>query len=131
MRLSESRLRVVLSIATPPLLLTMAWGSWAVEAPLLVTGFFAVMTAGLGYVTAFDFATAIEVNDSGVHRICLLRRQLLPWDEISGIVQPRKRGLVLITRDRKRHILLDRYLEEGELDLLRTQVGPRDVQIGF
>lgn len=131
LRLNESRLRIALSVATPPLLLVMAWGSWAVEAPVLLTGFFAVMTAVLGYVAAWDFPTAIDVDSSGIHRICFLRRQLLPWDDIAGIVQPGKRGLVLVTEDRKRHILLDRFLAEGELDLLRAQARLREVQVGF
>ena len=131
LRLSESRLRVAMSLATPPLLVLLAWGAWALEAPSLVVAGLALLAAVLGYVAVFDFPLAIEVDSEGIHRVCLVRRQTEPWDDIAAIVQPRQRGLVLVTTNRKRHILLDRSLEEGELDLLRTQVGLRDVQVGF
>jgi hypothetical protein len=81
----------------------MAWGSWVVEAPMPVTAVLSVVAAWLGYVVAFDYPTAIEVDGIGTHRVCLLQRQLLPWDENAGIVQLRKRGLMLVTKDRKRH----------------------------
>ena len=129
--LGESKLRIALSVATPPMLLLMAWGSWAVEAPVLLTAILAGLTALLGYVVAFDFPFAIEVDGEGIHRLCILRRQLVRWDDIAGIVQPRKRGLVMVTEDRKRRILLDRTLKEGELDLLRTQARLRDVRTEF
>jgi hypothetical protein len=82
-------------------------------------------------VAVFDFASAVELDAEGIRRVCLLRRQLLPWGEITGIVQPRKRGLVVITDDRKRHILIDRMIGEDELDLFRTQARLRDVHIEF
>ncbi|MGH8951988.1 MAG: hypothetical protein ACRDX9_11240 [Acidimicrobiia bacterium] len=129
--LHESRLRVAMSLATPPLLVALAWGAWALEAPTLVVVGLALLAAFLGYVAIFDFPLAVEVDSEGIHRICLVRRQNDPWDDIAGIVQPKQRGLVLVTTDRKRHILLDRSLEEDELDLLRTQVGLRDVQVDF
>lgn len=131
LRLSESRLRIALSVATPPLLLAAAWGSWAVDASVFLTALLALLTAGLGYVAAFDFPIAVDVDSSGIHRICLLRRQLVAWDDIAAIVQPRNRGLIVVTEDRKRHILLDRFLEAGELDLLRAQAQLRDVKIEF
>jgi hypothetical protein len=131
LKLKESKPRVALSVATPPLLLIMAWGSWAVEAPMWLTAILAVLAALLGYVVAFDFPLAIEVDGEGIHRLCLLRRQLLKWDDIAGIVQPRKRGLVLVTEDRKRRILLDRGFDEGELDLLRAQARLRNVRTEF
>ncbi|HEY4606398.1 MAG TPA: PH domain-containing protein [Acidimicrobiia bacterium] len=131
LKLGESRLRIALSVATPPLLVFLAWGSWAVDAPSLVTWVLVVLIVLLGYVVAFDFALAIEVDANGIHRRCLLRRQLIPWGEIAGIVQPGRRGLVVVTDNRKRHVLLDRRLEEGERDLLRAQAQLRDVKVGF
>jgi hypothetical protein len=131
LRLNESRLRVAMSLATPPLLVALAWGAWALEAPRLVVAGLAVLAALLGYVAIFDFPLAIEVDSEGIHRVCLIRRQTEPWEDIAAVVQPRQKGLVLVTTSRKRHILLDRSLEEGELGLLRTEVGRRDVQVGF
>ena len=131
LRLSESWPRVALSLATPPLLVLLAWGSWLIETPMAVVAVLAILAALLGYVAVFDFPLAIEVDAEGIRRVSLLRRQLLPWSEIASIVQPRKSGLVVVTTNRKRHILLDRALEEGELDLLRAQARLRDVEIGF
>jgi hypothetical protein len=103
----------------------------AVDASVFLTALLALLTAGLGYVAAFDFPIAVDVDSSGIHRICLLRRQLVAWDDIAAIVQPRNRGLVVVTEDRKRHILLDRLLQAGELDLLRAQAQSRDVKTEF
>ncbi|MGH8914407.1 MAG: hypothetical protein ACRDZM_07825 [Acidimicrobiia bacterium] len=125
--LRESRVRVALAIVTPPLLLLLALGSWAVEAPLALTAILAGLTALLGYVVAFDFPLAIEIDGEGIHHACLLRRRLSRWDDITAIVQPRKRGLVLVTNDRKRRILLDRALDEPELDQLRTVARSREI----
>jgi hypothetical protein len=131
LRLGESRLRIALSLATPPLLVVLGWVSWLVEAPMGVVGVLAVLAALLGYVAAFDFPLAIEVDADGIHRVSLLRRQLTPWGDIASISQPRKNGLILVTNDDKRHILLDRAISEGELDLLRAQARLRDVHLGF
>lgn len=131
LRLGESRLRIALSLATPPLLVLLAWGSWLIEAPMAVVAVLAVLAALLGYVAAFDFPLAIEIDADGIHRVSLLRRQLMPWSDIASIAQPRRNGLVLVTTDQKRHILLDRAMEDGELDLLRAQARLRDVQLGF
>lgn len=131
LRLSESWPRVALSLATPPLLVLLAWGSWLIETPMAVVAVLAILAALLGYVAVLDFPLAIEVDAEGIRRVSLLRRQLLPWTEIASIVQPRKSGLVVVTTNRKRNILLDRALEEGELDLLRAQARLRDVEIGF
>jgi hypothetical protein len=131
LRLGESRLRVALSLATPPLLVILAWVAWLVDAPMVVVAVLAVLAALLGYVAVFDFPLAIEVDADGIHRVSLLRRQLTPWSEIASIAQPRKKGLMLVTSDDKRHILLDRAMGDGELDLLRAQARLRDVRPGF
>jgi hypothetical protein len=131
LRLGESRLRIALSLATPPLLVLLAWVSWLVAAPVVVVAVLAVLAALLGYVAAFDFPLAIEVDADGIHRISLLRRQLTPWSEIASITRPRKKGLILVTNDDKRHILLDRAMGNGELDLLREQARLRDIRPGF
>jgi hypothetical protein len=131
LRLGESRSRIALSLATPPLLVLLAWVAWLVEAPMLVVTVLAVLAAVLGYVAVFDFPLAIEVDAEGVHRVCLLRRQLTRWGDIASITQPRKSGLVLVTTGQKRLILVDRALEDGELDLLRAQARLREVTIGF
>lgn len=131
MRIPESRFRVILSMAAPPSLLVLVWGAWEVDAAWPVTAILAVLAVLLGYVILFDFPVALELDESGVHRACLLRRHTVPWDAIAAIVQPRRRGLLLITEDRKRHSLLDRRLDDDELDLLRDEAEMRGVRVEF
>lgn len=131
LRLGESRLRIALSLATPPLLVLLAWVSWLVAAPMAVVAVLAVLAALLGYVAAFDFPLAIEVDATGINRVSLLRRQLTPWSEIASLAQPRNKGLILVTHDDKRHILLDRAMGTDELDLLRAQARLRDISAAF
>ncbi|GEM_PF-2086095 len=128
-KLPESRLRIGLSLLTPPSLLALVWGAWAVQAPVWVTAGLLLLALFLGYVVAFDFSTALQIDSEGIHRLCLLRRETLRWEDIAAIVQPRRRGLILVTKDRKRRILLDRRLDSVELDLLRSRAQERDVRL--
>lgn len=121
MRLDEARWRVVLSMSTPPLLVAMAWGADLVGAPVFLTLALAALAALLGYVALFDYAKAISIDDTGIERLCILRRQRTPWEDVAGITRPRNRGLVLVTSSGKRRILLDRRLDDQELALLRAQ----------
>lgn len=131
MRIHEARSRVALSLATPPLLFGLAWTSWLTQGPTALTASFALLAAGLGYVVLFDFPLAVEVDGNGIHRLSLLRRRHLPWEEVVRIVKPRRRGLFVVDRAGKRHILVDRTLEEGELRLLRSQAERHQVSTSF
>lgn len=127
MRLDESRWRLVLSLVTPPLLVAMAWISELVDAPVFLSLALAGLAALLGYVALFDYARSIEVGEHGVDRICILRRQHTPWDDIAVIARPRGKGLVLVTKSGKSRVLLDRRLEDDELSLFRKRLGQMDV----
>jgi hypothetical protein len=131
MRAEESRTRIALSVAAPALLLLVAWGFWSVDAAMPLIATVLVLAVLLGYVVAFDFPTSIEVDSTGINRVCLFRRHVLEWDDILGIVQPRRGGLVVMTKDRKRHVLLDRLLEPEELDVLRVEAERNEVRIEF
>jgi hypothetical protein len=130
MRISESRVRVVLALATPPLLMAMALLTLAVGSPIGVPIVFGALGTLLGAVVIFDFPLAIEVNTNGLVRVCLLRHHSLSWEEVAAIVKPRRRGLVLVTTGRKRHVLIDRILDPDERNRLLEEGERHDIQIG-
>jgi hypothetical protein len=68
----------------------------------------------LAVVVLFDFPLAIATDETGLTRVCLVRHQLVPFREISVIIKPRRRGLLLIRTNRKRAVLIDRILEADE-----------------
>lgn len=131
MRISESAIRVILALATPPLLLAMALLTLSVGSPIAVPVVFGALGTLLGAVVVFDFPLAIEVNANGLVRVCLLRRHSISWEEIAAIVKPRRRGLVLVTTNRKRHVLVDRILDPDERNRLLDEGERHDIQIGL
>jgi hypothetical protein len=131
MRIPESKVRVALAVLTPPMLLGMALLTLAVQSPLPVPIVFGILGTLLGAVVIFDYPIAIELNDNGLVRICLLRHHRLSWDDIAAIVKPRRRGLVLVTNRRKRHVLIDRILEPDERLRLLSEGERRGIQMGL
>jgi len=131
MRISESTVRVILALATPPLLLVMALLTLSVGSPMAVPIVFGALGTLLGAVVVFDFPLAVEVNANGLVRVCLLRHHSLSWEEIAAIVKPRRRGLVLVTTNRKRHVLVDRILDPEERNRLLAEGERHDIQIGL
>ena len=131
MRIPESKVRVALAVLTPPMLLGMALLTLAVQSPLPVPIVFGILGTLLGAVVIFDYPIAIELNDNGLVRICLLRHHRLSWDDIAAIVKPRRRGLVLVTNSRKRHVLIDRILEPDERLRLLSEGERRGIQMGL
>lgn len=130
-RIPESKIRVTLAVVTPPLLLGMALLTLAVESPLAVPVVFGILGTLLGTVVIFDYPLAIELNETGLVRVCLLRHHRLSWDDIAAIVKPRRRGLVLVTTKRKRHVLIDRILEPDERTRLMSEAERHGIQIGI
>lgn len=128
LRIRESRLRAGLSLATPPLLVVMAWGAYLVDSPVFVTAILAILAAALGYIVLFDFPLSIDINDEGIRRNCLLLSRLIDWDEMEGITRPKRRGLTVATNSGKQIMLIDRSLDSGELDLIETQARLRHVK---
>ncbi|CAN5822787.1 hypothetical protein BH23ACT4_BH23ACT4_11380 [soil metagenome] len=131
LRIPESKVRVALAVLTPPMLLGMGLLTISVQSPTPVPLVFGILGTLLGAVVILDYPIAIEVNDAGVVRICLLRHHRLSWDEISAIVKPRRKGLVLVTNRRKRHVLIDRILEPEERQRLLSEGEGRGVQMGI
>lgn len=114
MRIPESKIRVVLALITPPLLIGMAVLTLIVESPLAVPIVFGGLGTVLAAIVIFDFPLAVETDDTGLTRICLMRHPTVPYRDISVIIKPRRRGLLLIKTSRKRSVLIDRILEADE-----------------
>jgi hypothetical protein len=128
LRIKESKLRAGLSIATPPLLLIMGLGVAGVDGPLLVALVCTFLATVLGYVMLWDFPLSIDIDESGIQRNCVLRRDLLEWDDLEGITRARRRGVTAVTKSGKQKILIDRHLDDSETDLLETQAQLRGVK---
>ncbi|HEY7468628.1 MAG TPA: PH domain-containing protein [Acidimicrobiia bacterium] len=128
-RFPESRLRVALSLLTPPSMLLMAWGAWVIGAAWPVTVLLGLFALFLGYVVVFDFTTAVEISDTGLTRVSLLRRHVMRWEDLAAIVRPRKRGIIAVGKDHKRHILIDRRLDDDELATLHQRAESKEVRV--
>lgn len=128
-RIRESAVRVGLALVAPPLLAGLALLTWTVLAPPAVPIVFAIFSVLLAIVVMFDFPLAIELGPTGLTRLCLLRRHTLLWEDIAVIIKPKRRGLLIVTKSRKKHVLIDRILEESERKTLLDHGDRHDVQV--
>ncbi len=120
MRIKESTIRVALALTAPPLLAGLALLTWIVDSPTTVPVVFGILAALLTVVVIYDYPLAIELTPDNLQRLCLFRRHVLPWEEVAAIIKPRRRGLIVVTRARKKHVLIDRILNEPErVELMR------------
>ncbi len=131
LRIPESKVRVALAVLTPPMLIGMGLLTLSVQSPMPVPIVFGILGTLLGTVVILDFPFAIEVNETGLVRVCLLRHHRIGWDEISAIVKPRRKGLVLVTNRRKRHVLIDRILKPEERQRLLSEGESRGIEMGL
>lgn len=134
---------LVSAIFTPAVLVVL--GSWG----LLRAGelrVFPALLLGLGLVLlliiAVDLPYRAEVNRDGVDRICPLRRQRVPWDDVIAISRtrvdrggqrllgravargPSKVGglVLLVGPKRRRYLLTDRQERPDQFDRLQQAV---------
>lgn len=121
MLIRESKIRVALALATPPLLLGMALLTLFVDSPIAVPIMFGLLGTFLGLTVLFDFPLALQLNESDLERISLLRRHRVAWDDVGAIIKPRRRGLIMVTTARKRYVLIDRILEADERRLIMNK----------
>lgn len=129
MRIQESLVRVTLALVTPPLLAGMAVLTWLVNAPSTVPVVFGIFAAFLAVIVLFDFPLAIILRDESLDRQSLVRRHQIPWDEIAAIIKLRRTGLVLVTREHKKYVLIDRLLNESERKELLSRGERHGIQI--
>ena len=129
MTLSESRLRVGLSLSTPPLLLALALIVWTGGVSGWVAGGLVLVSLISGWFVLFDFAISIILDTHGIIRRCLARDHVIEWTAIDRITRRPRRGLVLVTGDGEHHILIDRKLDDSEFDSFVTRVRARGVEI--
>jgi hypothetical protein len=51
------------------------------------------------------------------------------WEDLAAIVRPRKRGIIAVGKDHKRHILIDRRLDDDELATLHQRAESKEVRV--
>lgn len=73
------------AVASPLVLLVFAVMLLAARGPGPVANVALLFGLGLGAVTLYDYPRRTEFAPDGVHRVCMLRRQVLPWSEIVAI----------------------------------------------
>ena len=133
----------------------------AVTSPILLLGFAGVLVSARGpgpvaigasvlgvalaVVTLWDYPRRAEFSGDGVHRLCVLRRQVLRWSELvaiertggsarealrrrdeQGPVAPRG-GLVARGLGKRRYLLTDRVESRREFDDLSALMDHLDV----
>ncbi len=83
---------IALSAASPALLLGLgAWGIIGAGQVRTLPLVLVVLGIGLALVAAFDVPFRIIVDDDGVTRRCLLRRQRFAWDDVVAFRRPQPR----------------------------------------
>ena len=103
MTLSESRLRVGLSLSTPPLLLALALAVWTGGVSGWVAGGLVLVSPISGWFVLFDFATSIILDTDGIIRRFIARNHVIEWAAIDRIMRRPRHGLVLVTGDGEHH----------------------------
>lgn len=144
--LHSSRWRLGLQWSAPVALLAIALPSLSTSGPRP----FPLVLLGLGLVAAVvvlaDLPVRSEFDRDGVVRICLLRRQRLPWSTVVALERtpgrPRRRsdddgprppsagrGLVARTGPRRLHLLVDRRESHAEWHALRDLLRDRGTRM--
>lgn len=143
--LHSSAWRLGLQLLTPPVLLWLGvtgLGAGVRPFPLVL----AVLGLGAAVVVLFDLPVRSEFTAEGVTRVCVLRRQSLPWSQVVAVERasgmpsrpgedgkPKppgsSRGLVARTGPRRVHLLVDRRESHAEYEAIRTLLRDRGTQL--
>jgi hypothetical protein len=126
------------AFVTPVLLVALGAMGWASIGARPVPLTFLLVGAALGAVVLFDYPSRVEFDRNGVHRVCPLRRQSLPWERVRSFERPRPSsmatlrnlrerpdeplvsgGLIARSQGRRRWLLTDRVESREEYDRLR------------
>ena len=118
----------LLAFVAPVVLLAFAGLGYAVGGVRPVPVICSVVGLGLAGIVAFDYPLHAVFGPGGIERRCLLRREQLDWDRVSGVVRPAYRsalgrwmhpstGLVA-TIGRRRYLLTDRMESRYEFAAL-------------
>jgi len=122
LRLEESKLRVWMSASAPLLLLALAVAVGTSGLPFWLALVLGLVAAALAWFVLYDFTTSVLVDESGVTLTSIARDRTLAWGVIERLMNPRHRGLVVITTEGAYHIVIDRKLAPEELDLVASHV---------
>ncbi|MBW3657288.1 MAG: hypothetical protein KY457_01525 [Actinobacteria bacterium] len=133
------------AVASPLVLLGFAVSLLVLRGPGPVAIVALVLGLALATVTLLDYPRRTEFAPDGVHRVCMLRRHVLPWPELVAIERTggsareafRRRdehaattprgGLVARGAGKRRFLLTDRVESRREFDELRALLGRLEV----
>ncbi len=90
--LYNSRLSWLAPIITPTILIVGPLLGMIVVGPNPVPIALVLLGLGLGWVTLFDQPRRVVMDAEGIHRVCVLRTQTLPWDEVDVIERNGRTG---------------------------------------
>lgn len=122
-------MRIGLALLAPPLLAGLALLTWTVAAPPAIPIVCTILSVLLAMVVMFDFPLGIELSPTGLTRLCLFRRHTLKWEDIAVIIKPNRRGLLVVTKSRRKHVLIDRILDQSERNALMDHGDLHGVQV--
>jgi hypothetical protein len=143
--LHSSLWRLSLQSITPLVLLWLGLQGLTAGArpvPVLLT----LLGLVAGGVVLFDLPVRSEFTADGITRVCVLRRQHLPWSTVVAVERtsgmPRRptkdgtarppstgRGLVARTGARRLHLLVDRRESRAEFEQVRMLLRDRGTQL--
>lgn len=133
------------AVASPVLLLSFAVLLLSARGPGPVANVALVLGLGLGTVTLLDYPRRAEFDAEGVTRVCMLRRQAIPWSELVAIertggsarqaLRSRREGAHTVPRGglvarghgKRRHLLTDRVESRREYEELQALMDHLDV----
>lgn len=126
--LAESKLRLVMSFAAPPILVALAVLLFGGD----IATWIAILVGGIGILlTVFvlvDFATTVDIGPHGIVRHAPMRKAHIDWDDVEKLVVPKRGGLTAVTNEGRPVILVDRKLVSHEVDIVRARA--RDAGVG-
>lgn len=126
------------AVASPLVLVGLGGYLMTATGPGVVALVLLVLGSGLGAVTLWDYPRRARFTAAGIERVCFLRRQLLPWDQVVALERPRppvlsqvkvrgsdqalrppSGGLVARGAGRRRYLLTDRIESQREFDAIQ------------
>lgn len=127
--LAESKLRLAVSFAAPPILVALAIllsaGDVATWIPIVIGAVGILLTV----FVLVDFATTIDIGPQGIVRNAPVRKAAIDWEDVEKLVVPKRGGLTVVTLDGRHIILVDRKLVSYELEMARARARESGVDV--
>lgn len=120
---------IAAAFATPLLLGLVAASGFAVGGVHPVPIVISVVAVLLVGVALYDWPVSCSIELDGIVRRCLLRQQILEWDNVVAVQRARGAllsrapgGLTAVVRPRRRYLLLSHVESRAEFDQVRALI---------